>query len=110
MTEDKVSHDVEKNTAVEVRQKEKSVRTMNFSTIDAALSEIEKTIKENSDIVKNRLAANSAIPGEVLRGLSRANGQKLKLVMRRITLLMELGEPGVMDLIDKLMKFKAPKI
>ena len=95
---------------MEVKRKEKSIRTMNFSSIDAALSEIDKTIKENSDIVKTRLAANSSIPAEILRGLSRANGQKSRLVMRRISLLMELGEPGVMDLIDKLMKFKAPKI
>ena len=77
--------------------------------VDTALSVCEKTIKGHSDIVKAKLTANASIPSNVLRELSRANAQKARLTMRRITLLVESGDAAVMELLDKLMKMKVAK-
>ncbi|MBV5331975.1 hypothetical protein JZU69_06410 [bacterium] len=44
-----------------------------------------------------------------LRDLSKANAHKGKLMMRRISLLIETGEASAMELLDKLMKVKLSK-
>lgn len=77
--------------------------------VDKALAECEKTIKTHSDTVKAKLVVNAAIPGNVLRELSRANATKAKLVMRRISLVIESGDHAGMELIDKLVKLKVAK-
>ncbi len=41
--------------------------------------------------------------------LSKANAHKGKLMMRRISLLIETGEASAMELLDKLMKVKLSK-
>jgi hypothetical protein len=82
---------------------------LSITEVDTALSNCEKTIKGNSDIVKAKLTANASIPSNVLRELSRANAQKARLTMRRITLLVESGDAAVMELLDKLMKMKVAK-
>lgn len=78
--------------------------------VDAALAECEKIIKSHSDTVKSKLAVNASIPSSVLRELSRANAEKGRLMMRRISLLMEVGDAAVTDLLDKLMKVKLTKV
>ena len=80
-----------------------------FTEVDKALAECEKTIKNHSDTVKAKLAGNAAIPGNVLRELSRANAQKAKLVMRRISLLLESCDQAALELVEKLMKIKPTK-
>jgi hypothetical protein len=80
-----------------------------LTEVDKGLSECEKTIKVHSDMVKAKLAVNAAIPGNVLRELSRANAQKAKLVMRRISLLLESGDQAAVELVEKLMKIKPAK-
>lgn len=80
-----------------------------IAEVDAGLADCEKVIKSHSDTVKAKLAGNAAIPANVLRELSRANAQKAKLIMRRITLLIESGDSAAMELVDKLVKLKAPK-
>lgn len=82
---------------------------MTISEVDAALADCDKTIKTCSDLVKAKLASNATLPTNVLRDLSKANAHKGKLMMRRITLLIDSGEPAVMELLDKLMKVKLPK-
>lgn len=77
--------------------------------VDKAMVECEKIIKTHSDTVKTKLAMNAAIPTNILRELSRANAQKAKLVMRRISLLIESGDQGALELIDKLVKLKITK-
>jgi hypothetical protein len=77
---------------------------MTIAEVDVALTDCEKIISSHSDIVKAKLTGNRSIPPNVLRDLSRANAQKGRLVMRRISQLLELGEPAATDLIDKLMK------
>ena len=77
--------------------------------VDKALAECEKTVKAHSETVKAKLAANAAIPSNVLRELSRANAMKAKLVMRRIALLVESGDHAALELIDKLIKLKPAK-
>ncbi|MRW83727.1 hypothetical protein GJ698_06420 [Pseudoduganella sp. FT26W] len=101
------------DNAPQTQQPEKAKPTpigrLAFAEVDKALSECEKTIKTHSDTVKSKLAVNAAIPGNVLRELSRANAQKAKLVMRRIGLLMESGDQAALDMIDKLVKLKIAK-
>ena len=93
----------------ETGEKSTSIGRLSITEIDSALSDCEKTIKGHSDIVKAKLTTNSSIPSNVLRELSRANGMKTKLIMRRITLLVESGDAAVMELLDKLMKTKIAK-
>jgi hypothetical protein len=78
--------------------------------VDAALNECDKTIKTHSETVKAKLTGNASIPPLVLRELSRANAQKSRLAMRRISLLVESGDAAAMDLLEKLMKVKPKTI
>ena len=82
---------------------------MTIGEVDAALTDCDKTIKSCSDLVKAKLATNAALPTNVLRDLSKANAHKGKLMMRRISLLIESGETSAMELLDKLMKVKLSK-
>ena len=77
---------------------------MTIAEVDAAITDCDRIITTNSATMKLKLAGNAAIPPAVLRDLSRANSQRGRLVMRRISQLLELGEPAAMDLIDKLLK------
>lgn len=86
-----------------------SIGRMNLVEVDSALSDCEKAIKVNSDTVKAKLTNNASIPSNVLRVLSRANGQKGKLMLRRISLLIDAGDAATMELLDKLMKVKPAK-
>lgn len=104
MTED-TSQKPEKVTT----EKATPIGRMTISEVDAALTDCDKTIKTCSDLVKTKLASNATLPTNVLRDLSKANAHKGKLMMRRITLLIESGEASVMELLDKLMKVKLPK-
>ena len=95
-------------------QKEASARAapigrMTIGEVDAALADCDKTIKTCSELVKAKLASNAALSTSVLRDLSKANAHKGKLMMRRITLLIDSGEASVMELLDKLMRVKLPK-
>ena len=82
---------------------------MSIGEVDADLADCDKTIKNCSDLVKAKLASNAALPTSVLRDLSKANAHKGRLVMRRISLLIENGEASTMELLDKLMKVKPSK-
>ena len=104
MTEDAGQKPQEKST-----EKATPIGRMTISEVDAALGDCDKTIKTCSELVKAKLANNSALPTSVLRDLSKANAHKGKLMMRRITLLIDSGEASVMELLDKLMKVKLPK-
>ena len=86
-----------------------SIGRLTLAEVDTALSDCEKTIKTHTDLVKAKLSSNGTFPSNVLRELSRANSQKLRLVSRRISLLIESGDAVVMDLIEKLMKVKPAK-
>lgn len=97
------------NAPKESENKPTPIGRLPIAEVDAALSDCEKIIKSHSDTVKAKLAGNAAIPANVLRELSRANAQKAKLIMRRITLLIESGDSAAMELVDKLVKLKAPK-
>ena len=91
------------------KSNEKSIRTLSLNEVDGALTVYDKTIRMNTELVKTKLTTGGAIPSEVLRDLSIANRQKLRLTMRRIALLIETGDTAVMDLIDKLCKIKPAK-
>ena len=93
----------------ETTEKATPIGRMTIGEVDAALADCDKTIKTCSDLVKTKLASNATLPTNVLRDLSKANAHKGKLMMRRITLLIESGEASVMELLDKLMKVKLPK-
>lgn len=93
----------------ETTEKATPIGRMTIGEVDAALADCDKTIKTCSEQVKVKLANNSALPTSVLRDLSKANAHKGKLMMRRITLLIDSGEASVMELLDKLMKVKLPK-
>ena len=88
---------------------EKSIRTLSLTEVDGALAVYDKTIRMNTELVKTKLSVGGAIPSDVLRDLSAANKQKVRLTMRRIALLLETGDTAVMDLIDKLCKIKPAK-
>ena len=88
---------------------EKSLRTLSLTEVDGALAVYDKTIRMNTELIKNKLTSGGAIPSDVLRDLSVANKQKARLTMRRIALLIETGDTAVMDLIDKLCKIKPVK-
>ena len=91
------------------KSNEKSIRTLSLTEVDGALTVYDKTIRMNTELVKTKLTSGGAIPSEVLRDLSIANRQKVRLTMRRIALLIETGDAGVMELIDKLCKLKPGK-
>ena len=91
------------------KSNEKSIRTLSLTEVDGALTVYDKTIRMNTELVKTKLTTGGAIPSEVLRDLSIANRQKVRLTMRRIALLIETGDTAVMDLIDKLCKIKPTK-
>lgn len=91
------------------KEKPTPIGRLAFAEVDKAMAECEKIVKSHSDTVKAKLAVNAAIPTNILRELSRANAQKAKLVMRRISLLIESGDQGAIDLIDKLVKLKISK-
>jgi hypothetical protein len=93
----------------EATEKATPIGRMIIGEVDVALSECDKTIKACSELVKAKLATNSALPTNVLRDLSKANAHKGKLMMRRITLLIDSGDASVMELMEKLMKVKLPK-
>lgn len=80
------------------------IYNMTITEVDAALTDCDKTITTHSSAVKAKLTGNRAIPTDVLRELARANAQKGKLVLRRVSLLLEMGEPTAIELIDKLLK------
>lgn len=90
-------------------EKSTSIGRMTLAEVDAALFACEKNIKTQIDTVKLKLNSNSALPPTVLRELSRGNSQKSRLMMRRISLLIDSGDAGVMDLVEKLCKIKPAK-
>ena len=73
----------------EPTEKAMPIGRMTIGEVDAALTDCDKTIKSCSDLVKAKLATNAALPTNVLRDLSKANAHKGKLMMRRISLLIE---------------------
>jgi hypothetical protein len=87
-----------------------SIGKLAILDVDKALTDCEKTIKLHSETVRAKLSINAAIPGTILRELSRANAIKSRLVMRRIALLVEAGDQAALDLIDKLIKLKPAKV
>ena len=91
------------------KSNEKSIRTLSLTEVDGALAVFDKTIRMNTELVKTKLTSGGTIPSDVLHDLSVANKQKARLTMRRIALLIELGDTTVMDLIDKLCKIKPAK-
>ena len=93
----------------ELAVKPTSIGRMSIGEVDAALADCDKTIQTCSDLVKAKLASNATLSTSVLRELSKANAHKSKLMMRRITLLIDSGEASAMELLDKLMKVKLPK-
>lgn len=88
------------------RPKGTPVGRQSIGEVDAGLAECEKTIKACSDAIRARLTSNGAIPPAVLRDLARANAQRSKLVMRRISLLLDAGDAAATELIEKLLKVK----
>lgn len=80
-----------------------------MTEVDIALSECEKIIKTNTETIKSKLSSHSPFPPKVLRDLSKANAQKNRLMIRRITLLSESSDPTVLEMIEKLMKIKPSK-
>lgn len=96
-------------TQTEAKPKPTPIGRLTISEIDTALADNDRTIKTCSDLVKAKLASNAALPTNVLRDLSKANVHKSKLMMRRITLLIDGGDAAVMELLDKLMKIKPAK-
>ncbi len=104
-----MTDDTSQKLQKEATEKATPIGRMTIGEVDAALADCDKTIKTCSDQVKAKLASNSTLPTNVLRDLSKANAHKGKLMMRRITLLIDSGEASVMELLDKLMKVKLPK-
>jgi len=82
---------------------------LTLQQIDTALGECDKTVRTHSETVKAKLSSNNGIPTNVLRELSRANTMRSRLMLRRITLLIEVGDAPAMELIDKLIKVKPAK-
>ena len=96
-------------TQTDAKPKPTPIGWLTLAEVDAALSDCEKNIKSCSDAVKSKLNANAAIPTKVLQELSRTNAHRAKLVMRRVTLLIDGGDAAAMELLDKLMKVKPAK-
>jgi hypothetical protein len=100
-----MSESTEQTTKPKKQPSDKTpIGRMTIAEVDAAITDCDRIITTNSATMKIKLAGNAAIPPAVLRDLSRANSQRGRLVMRRISQLLELGEPAAMDLIDKLLK------
>jgi hypothetical protein len=104
-----MTEDTSQKPQKEATEKATPIGRMTIGEVDAALADCDKTIKTCSDLVKAKLTSNATLPTSVLRDLSKANAHKGKLMMRRITLLIDSGEASVMELLDKLMKVKLPK-
>ena len=104
-----MTEDTNQKPQKETTGKVTSIGRMTFGEVDSALTDCDKTIKTCSDSVKAKLASNATLPTNVLRELSKANAHKGKLMMRRISLLIEYGEASTMELLDKLMKVKPSK-
>lgn len=88
---------------------EKSIRSLSLQEVDIALGGYEKTIRMNTESIKSKLSSGATIPPDVLRDLAIANKQKNRLILRRINLLLETGDPNVIELIDKFCKLKPIK-
>lgn len=99
----------EKKGKSEKKRESSSVGRLNLPDVDALLAEAEKLIKGHSEVVKQKLSAGAPIPSNILRELSRANAQKSRLTMRRISLLVESGDAQVSELLEKLLKIKPQK-
>lgn len=106
---DQASRTASLNTTSKEARDDTPVARMTLTEVDNALIEQEKKIKLNADTIKAKLAANSPIPTAVMRELSRGNSHKARLVMRRISLLVEHGDPSANELIEKLLKIKISK-
>ena len=104
-----MTEDTSLKSPKEATEKATPIGRMTIGEVDAALSDCDKTIKTCSDLVKAKLATNASLPTNVLHDLSKANAHKGKLMMRRISLLIESGETSAMELLDKLMKVKLSK-
>ncbi len=91
------------------RSPQKGIRTLSLTEVDAALATCDKTIRLNTELVKTKLVSGVPIPSGALRELSIANRQKANLTMRRIALLIESGDDGALELVDKLNKLKPGK-
>jgi hypothetical protein len=104
-----MTEDTSQKSPNDATEKATPIGRMTIGEVDAALSDCDKTIKTCSDLVKAKLATNASLPTNVLRDLSKANAHKGKLMMRRISLLIETGEASAMELLDKLMKVKLSK-
>lgn len=90
----------------EHRPKGTPIGRQTLAQVDVGLTECDTVIKTCSDTVRAKLGTSSTIPPNLLRELARANAQRGKLVMRRIMMLVESGDPIASDLIDKLLKVK----
>ena len=97
-------------TQTDAKPKPTPIGRLALADVDAALADCEKSIKSCSDAVKTKLNSNAAIPTKILQELSRTNAHRGKLMMRRITLLIDGGDAAVMELLDKLMKVKPAKV
>lgn len=104
-----MTEDTSQKPQKETTGKATPIGRMTIGEVDVALAECDKTIKTCSDLVKAKLASNAALPTSVLRDLSKANAHKGRLMMRRVSLLIENGEASTMELLDKLMKVKPSK-
>ncbi len=105
-----MTEDTSQKAQKEASEKATPIGRMTIGEVDAALAECDRTIKSASDLVKAKLASNATLPTNVLRDLSKANAHKGKLMMRRISLLIETGEASAMELLEKLMKVKLSKV
>lgn len=90
----------------DLRPKGTPIGRQTLSEVDAGLMDCEKLIKSASEGVRARLTANSPIPTTLLRDLARGNAQRSKLVLRRVTLLLDAGDANAIELVEKLMKVK----
>lgn len=99
----------EKKSKPDNKREGNPISRFTLAEVDASMAEHEKVIKSHSDIVKHKLASGAPIPSNILRELSRANTQKSRLTMRRISLLVESGDAQVSELLEKLMKIKPQK-
>lgn len=104
-----MTEDTSQKSPIDATEKATPIGRMTIGEVDAALTDCDKTIKTCSDLFKAKLATNASLPSNVLRDLSKANAHKGKLMMRRISLLIETGEASAMELLDKLMKVKLSK-
>jgi hypothetical protein len=109
MTEATQSQKPAKDEGSKDIEKDAPINKLTLAQVDAGLAECDKIIKDRSETVKTKLAANAALPPTALRELSRANFKRGKLMLRRFALLLESGDQAALDQIDKLMKLKVTK-